>query len=108
MSIKIIFGLGNIGAEYATTRHNAGAIVLRNLADLCSAEFVKNKFCNADIKKVIYGKVEFVKHSDGETYPENPAIYDVTSLYYLNNLVGAMEAPSCSEAQKALDAFFNI
>ena len=44
MSIKIIFGLGNVGAEYATTRHNAGAIVLRNLADLVSAEFVKNKF----------------------------------------------------------------
>ena len=55
MSIKIIFGLGNIGAEYATTRHNAGAIVLRNLADLCSAEFVKNKFCNADITKLRVG-----------------------------------------------------
>jgi hypothetical protein len=74
---------------------------------MCVLTFAE-KFCNADIKKVIYGKVEFVKHSDGEDYPENPAIYDVTSLYYLNNLVGAMEAPSCSEAQKALDAFFNI
>jgi hypothetical protein len=52
-----------------------------------------------------------LKHTyyhEERTYPENPAIYDVTSLYYLNNLVGAMEAPSCSEAQKALDAFFNI
>ena len=55
MSIKIIFGLGNVGAEYATTRHNAGAIVLRNLADLVSAEFVKNKFCNADITKLKVG-----------------------------------------------------
>ena len=65
-------------------------------------------YCNADIKKVIYGKVEFVKHSDGKTYPEKPELYDVTSLYYLNNLVGTMEASSCSEDQKSLKAFFNI
>lgn len=74
---------------------------------MCVLTFAE-KFCNADIKKIIYGKVEFVKHSDGKTCPENPAIYDVTSLYYLNNLVGSMEAPSCLEAQKTLDAFFNI
>lgn len=74
---------------------------------MCVLTFAE-KFCNADIKKIIYGKVEFVKHSDGKIYLENPAIYDVTSLYYLNNLVGSMVAPSCLEAQKTLDAFFNI
>lgn len=74
---------------------------------MCVLTFAE-KFCNADIKKVIYGKVEFVKHDDGKTYPEKPELYDVTSLYYLNNLVGTMEASSCSEAQKSLKAFFNI
>ena len=51
MSIKILFGLGNIGDEYAQTRHNAGVIVLKNFAELRSAEFSKNKFCNADVAK---------------------------------------------------------
>lgn len=74
---------------------------------MCVLTFAE-KFCNADIKKVIYGKVEFVKHDDGKSYPEKPELYDVTSLYYLNNLVGTMEASSCSEAQKSLKAFFNI
>ena len=74
---------------------------------MCVLTFAE-KFCNADIKKVIYGKVEFVKHSDGKTYPEKPELYDVTSLYYLNNLVGTMEASSCSEAKKSLKAFFDI
>lgn len=74
---------------------------------MCVLTFAE-KFCNADIKKVIYGKVEFVKHDDGNSYPEKPELYDVTSLYYLNNLVGTMEASSCLEAQKSLKAFFNI
>ena len=43
-----------------------------------------------------------------DTYPEKPELYDVTSLYYLNNLVGTMEASSCSEAKKSLKAFFDI
>ena len=66
------------------------------------------KFCNADIKKIVYGKVEFIKHDDGKKYPEKPELYDVTSLYYLNNLVGTMEASSSYEAQKSLKAFFDI
>ena len=74
---------------------------------MCVLTFAE-KFFNADIKKVVYGKVEFIKHADGKTYPENPELYDVTLLYYLNNLVGTMEVSSSSEAQKTLDAFFTI
>jgi len=33
-SIQLIVGLANPGAEYANTRHNAGAWVVENLADL--------------------------------------------------------------------------
>ena len=39
---------------------------------------------------------------------ENPELYDVTPLYYLNNLMGTMEAPNGTEALKALDAFFAL
>ena len=66
------------------------------------------KFFNADIKKIVYGKVEFIKHDDGKAYPEKPELYDITSLYYLNNLMGAMEAPSGKEALKSLDSFFSL
>jgi len=53
MSIKILFGLGNIGDEYLQTRHNAGVIVLKNLAQIRGVEFAKNKFCNAEIAKIM-------------------------------------------------------
>lgn len=66
------------------------------------------KFCNADIKKIVYGKVEFIKHDDGKTYPEDPELFDVTSLFYLNNLMGSVEAPSYSEALKSLDVLFSF
>lgn len=74
---------------------------------MCVLHFAE-KFFNADVKKIVYGKVDFVRHDDGKSYPENPELYDVTSLYYLNGLVGAMEAPSGAEALKSLDAFFAL
>lgn len=74
---------------------------------MCVMNFAE-KFFNADVKKIIYGKVEFVKHEDAKFYPEKPALYDITSLYYLNNLMGAMEAPSGEEALKSLDSFFAL
>lgn len=74
---------------------------------MCVLNFAE-KFFNTDIKRIVYGKVDFVKHSDGKSYPENPELYDVTSLYYLNNLVGAMEATSGESALKSLDAFFAL
>ena len=74
---------------------------------MCAFHFAE-KFFDADVKKIIYGKVEFIKHADGIAYPENPELYDVTPLYYLNNLMGTMEAPNGTEALKALDAFFAL
>ena len=74
---------------------------------MCAFHFAE-KFFDADVKKIIYGKVEFIKHADGRAYPENPELYDVTPLYYLNNLMGTMEAPNGAEALKALDAFFAL
>ncbi|MGP1438471.1 MAG: hypothetical protein ACTTKH_05305 [Treponema sp.] len=74
---------------------------------MCVLYFAE-KFFNADVKKIIYGKVEFVKNEDGVEHLENAELYDLTSLYYLNNLIGSMQASSDSEALKALDAFFAL
>lgn len=74
---------------------------------MCVLHFAE-KFFDADVKKIVYGKVDFVRHDDGKSYPENPELYDVTSLYYLNGLVGAMEAPSGAAALQSLDAFFAL
>ena len=74
---------------------------------MCVLHFAE-KFFNADVKKIVYGKVEFVKHDDGIVYPENPELYDLTPLYYLDNLMGSMEASNSKEALKALDAFFAL
>lgn len=74
---------------------------------MCVLHFAE-KFFHADVKKIVYGKVDFVRHKDGASYPENPELYDITSLYYLNGLVGSMEAPSGEAALKSLDAFFAL
>lgn len=73
---------------------------------MCALNFAE-KFFNANVCNIIYGKVEFAKNTDGNISLKNQELYDVTSLYYLNNLVGAMKAPSGSEAINILDSFFS-
>lgn len=72
---------------------------------MCALNFAE-KFFNANIRNIIYGKVEFAKDTEGNPILTNPELYDVTSLYYLNNLVGAMKASSGFEALKNLEQFF--
>ena len=57
------------------------------------------KFFHAEIKNIIYGKVEFVH---GKSAPQNPMIFDLTPLYYLNSLTNTMEFSSSEDAVKAL------
>lgn len=38
---------------------------------MCAFNFAE-KFYNADVKKIIYGKVDFIKHDDGRIYPTIP------------------------------------
>ena len=45
--MKLIVGLGNIGAEYENTNHNAGFMILDKLAEKCNFTF-KNRGCDSD------------------------------------------------------------
>ncbi len=62
-----------------------------------------DKFFNADIANLIYGKADFI---DGK--PCNFVIYDVTALYYLNCVTEKMTAKTPEEALEMLDLLVNI
>ncbi len=64
------------------------------------------KFFDCDIKYIVYGKVEFDKGNN--LIEGSQKIYDLTSLYYLNALTSAMEAPDGKAAIKILDRFFAL
>ena len=69
---------------------------------MCVLSFAE-KFLKCDVKSVVYGKVNFT----GENI-SNPELYDVTSLYYMNNLTNSMVAKDGTEARKTLDEFFSL
>ncbi len=68
--MKIIFGLGNPGQNYQLTRHNAGFLVLDQIADRLNINFGK-KVCDCDCassifhdQKIILAKPQlFMNHS---------------------------------------------
>lgn len=70
---------------------------------MCVISFAE-KFLNCDVKSVIYGKVNF----DENNKPSNPELYDVTSLYYLNNLTNSMVADNGQDARQNLKEFLSL
>jgi hypothetical protein len=68
---------------------------------LCALNFAE-MFNNASILYIIYGKVDF------KLGPCNPMAYDITSLYYLQKIIGAMEGRNADTALKMLDDFFSL
>ena len=71
---------------------------------LLSAINYTEMFKNASLLYLIYSKVEW----DVENHPYNPMIYDITSLYYLQKVIGAMEGQDPESARKMLDDFFAL
>lgn len=59
------------------------------------------KFFYADIKGIFYAKVNFEKGK-----PVNPALFDVTPLYYMNSFASSISATSGKNALLMLDTFF--
>jgi hypothetical protein len=72
------------------------------LSLFCALKFVEN-FHSAVIEYIVYGKAEFNKNTRAA---ENPMIFDLTSLYYLFNLVSSMEAANTEDGLKLLKNFF--
>ena len=70
---------------------------------MCVISFAE-KFLNCEVKSIVYGKVDF----DDNNKPCNPELYDVTSLYYLNNLTSSMVAENGKEAKESLNEFFSL
>ena len=67
-----------------------------------------DKFFDCDIKRIVYGKVDFIKTSDGVAQAVNPVIYDVTPLYYLNSVANTIDCNSSGEAVKILDVMLSM
>jgi hypothetical protein len=53
----------------------------------------------------VYGKIEF---KNDKPDPSTAALHDITSLYYLNSLTGALQCDSAKAAIKLIDDFFAL
>jgi hypothetical protein len=69
---------------------------------LCALNFVES-YKNVTILYLIYGKVDFIK---GKVC--NPCVYDITSVYYLQKLIGSIGDYNVDTALKMLDDFFSL
>lgn len=64
------------------------------------------KFFDADIKNIVYGKITFNKNKESNS--NSAELFDVTALYYLNSLTNVMSAPDGKTALERLDKFFEL
>ncbi|MGX9461849.1 aminoacyl-tRNA hydrolase [Shewanella sp. A14] len=56
-NIKLIVGLANPGAEYAQTRHNAGAWYVQELARICNVQLMPDsKYYGVTARAVLHGR----------------------------------------------------
>jgi hypothetical protein len=73
------------------------------LSLFCALRFAE-EFCDAVVKFIVYGKIEFTKTGE----PKNPMLYDTTSLYYLFKLMGTMGTADAKTASEILKNLFII
>jgi len=69
---------------------------------LCAINFAE-QFKGAALLYLMYSSVEW---PGGGQPPRNPMIYDITSAYYLQKIIGAMEGQNPDIARKMLCDFF--
>jgi len=61
------------------------------------------RFFKAEIKNIVYGKVDFGK----DNKPYNPELFDMSALFYLNTIVNTIEGADSNSAKKILDAILS-
>lgn len=66
------------------------------------------KFFKCNVKRIVYGKVDFVKNNEGVSEAVNPVIYDVTPLYYLDSVTNVIDCKSHEEAVQVLDLMLSM
>ena len=82
--MKLVVGLGNPGKEYERTRHNAGFMVLDELANNYNFSFSKNKFqglyseANINGEKVIFLKPQKYMNLSGEVIQSFLKFYKIS------------------------------
>lgn len=72
---------------------------------LCVFNFAE-RFFDCRVKGMFYGKT--LHDLDDNMKLSAGALYDVSPLYYLNNLTNSMQASSGEDAKEALDEFFAL
>ena len=70
---------------------------------LCAINFAE-MFKNASLLYLLYSNLDWPTGKQ----PCNPMIYDITSTYYLQKVIGAMEGQKPEAAKKMLDDFFAL
>ncbi len=79
----IVAGLGNPGAEYQKTRHNAGFMAIDFIAERCGVKIDRAKFraltaeANLDGKRVLLMKPQTFMNSSGEAIGEAATFYKI-------------------------------
>jgi len=93
-NLHFIVGLGNPGAEYAKTRHNAGFLLVEKLAERWWGNWALEKKFNARIAKAVCGESRLVL-CEPQTYMNSSgeAVAAVTQFYRveLNRLMVAVD-----------------
>lgn len=64
------------------------------------------KFFDADIKQIVYGKI--IHNKAKETITTSAELYDVTPLFFLNSLTNVMSAPDGKTALERLNKFLSL
>ena len=74
------------------------------LSLFCAFRFVE-EFRDAIVQYIVYGKAEFNPQTEKI---EHPVLFDITSLYYLFKLIGAIGSADAETASKMLQDFFAL
>jgi len=86
-------------AVYADITYGTKSLPIIVFSALSFAE----RFFKADIKNIVYGKVDF----DKDNKPCNPELFDMSALFYLNSIVNTVECADGNSAMKMLDAILS-